>query len=58
MLIREGVGITARLALVFGVLASPLFSETWMGLEVEPENGVPPTTVIGTTGILNLWSRP
>ena len=24
--------------LIFWVLASPLVSETWMGLEVEPEN--------------------
>ena len=36
--IRESAGSTARLALILWVLASPLFSETWMGLEVEPEN--------------------
>ena len=37
-LIRENSGRTARLALILWVLASPLFSETWMGLEVEAEN--------------------
>ena len=37
-LIRESAGRMARLALILWVLASPLLSETWMGLEVEPEN--------------------
>ena len=42
MLIRKRLGITTRLALIFGVLASPLLSETWMGLEVEAENRCSP----------------
>ena len=37
-LIGKNTGRTVRLALILWVLASPLFSETWMGLEVEPEN--------------------
>ena len=41
-LIRENPGRTARLALILWVLASPLFAETWMGLEVEPENRCSP----------------
>ena len=37
-LIRKIARMTALLALIIWVFASPLLSETWMGLEVEPEN--------------------